>query len=166
MKTTPIPAEALAFPADSGAVTLWARFRRFATYMAARYNGPVYLVGSALRKSTYRDVDIRVEIADDEFCARYGYKHYSEFVYPNQAWIDDMAKYNGEIALGFRLTPDFQVYPVSHCIQYRMNPRLLLAAPTNLEHLARSTAWWDEPPSPSAPAVVDSASGFSGEDAG
>lgn len=143
-----IPPEVLAFPEESGAVVLWARFRRFARYMAARYNGPVYLVGSALRKKTYRDVDIRIEIADKEFCARYGYEHYSEFIDPSQPWIDDMAKYNGEIARDFKLTPDFQVYPASHCIQFRDKPRLLLAAPTNLEHIAESTRWWDGDPVP------------------
>jgi hypothetical protein len=64
---------------------------------------------------------------------------------PNQAWIDDLAKRNGELAADFKLNGDFKVYAASHCIQFRDKPRVLLAAPTNLEHIARSTAWWDDP---------------------
>lgn len=143
-----IPADVLACPAESYAVTAWAKIglSRFGAYIAARYNGPVYLVGSSLRVAQPRDIDIRVVIADDEFCGRYGYEKYDDFSRygPNQAWIDDMAKRNGQLAAHHRLNSDFQVYAASHCIQYRDDPRVLIAAPTNLDHIAASTAWFDE----------------------
>lgn len=149
MTTRELPADVLACPAESYAVTAYVKlaYSRFASYMAARYNGPVYLVGSALRLARPRDIDITVVVADKEFAGRYGYKAWDEFDGhgPSQAWIDDLAKRNGELASDFRLNGDFKVYAASHCIQFRDKPRVLLAAPTNLEHIARSTAWWDDP---------------------
>ena len=141
-----VPDEVRAYAEDLHVHTLWARLRRFASYMAARYNGPVYLVGSALRTTDYRDVDIRVVTSDKEFCARYGYDDYNHWqqIGPNQAWIDDVAKRNGEIARDFQFNPDFQVYCASNCIQYREHPRVTLASPTNLDHIAESTRWWDD----------------------
>jgi len=146
-ETIEIPADVRACPEDSYAVIAWTRFRRFAAYMAARYNGPVYLVGSCLKSGTPRDIDIRVVVADNEFAGRYGYKEWQDFERhgPNQAWIDDMAKRNGEIAGKWRDHSDFQVYAASHCIQYRDQPRVVLAAPSNLDHIAASTAWFDGP---------------------
>lgn len=149
MSARELPADVLACPAESYAVTAYVKLTasRWASYMAARYNGPVYLVGSALRLATPRDIDVTVIVADDEFCGRYGYTHYDEFgLRLSQPWIDDLAKRNGELARDFKLNGDFKVYSASHCIQYRDKPRVLLAAPTNLEHIARSTAWWDDPP--------------------
>lgn len=143
--SVPIPAEALAFPEQSRAVELWTRLRRWAWYMAARYNGPVYLVGSCLREGTPRDVDIRVIVADDEFCARYGLTHYDRFMQDeSQRWIDDMSKRNGELARDFRINADFQVNSASGAIQYDKGDRLLIAAPSNLSHIAASRLWWDD----------------------
>jgi hypothetical protein len=146
--TQSLAADVLACPADSFAHNAYVKltYSHFAAYIAARYNGPVYLVGSALRSGTPRDIDIRVVVADAEFCGRYHYDKYGDFsarLGPNQHWIDDMAKRNGELARDFKLNGDFQVYPASHCIQYRDKPRVLLAAPTNLEHIAASTKWFD-----------------------
>lgn len=154
-----LPADVLACPVDSFAMIAWTKLTRsrFAAYIAARYNGPVYLVGSSLRSGSPRDVDVRVIVADDEFCGRYHCEKYTDF--PNQRWLDDMAKRNGELARDFRLNGDFQVYPASHCIQYRTKPRVLLAAPTNLEHIAASTAWWDA-------ASDEQPTGYVGEDGG
>jgi hypothetical protein len=166
MTPVEVPEAARAFPADSRAVELWARLHRDAAYWAARYNGPVYLVGSCLRSGTPRDVDIRIEVADDEFCARYGYKHYDEFYgQPSQRWIDDMAKRCGELARSYRINPDFQVYAASGCIHYRKKPRLLLAAPSNLDHIVASTAWWDGPAESSLAPITD-ATGYTGEEGG
>jgi hypothetical protein len=133
-ESIPIPPEVLAYPEDSQAFTMWARFRRFAAYMAARYNGPVFLVGSCLRSGHYRDVDIRIEISDEEFKGRYGVTH-EQWVQlgPPQRWIDDMANYNGEIARDFHVIPDFQVYGARQAVQYRDQPKLLLAAPANCD---------------------------------
>jgi hypothetical protein len=161
-ESTPIPADVLACPDESFAVRAWASLvlSHFASYIAARYNGPVYLVGSALRLATPRDVDVRVVVADKEFCGRYGYKEYNDWAMlgPNQAWIDDMAKRNGELAAMHRINADFQVYCASGCIQYRGQPRVLLASPSNLDHIAASTAWFDGPDSEtpaSGSSVVD-----------
>lgn len=40
--------------------------------MAARFNAPVFLVGSALVEAKPRDVDIRIVLPDDAFRKRYG----------------------------------------------------------------------------------------------
>lgn len=141
------PAEVLACPPESFAQVAYVKLvaSRFAAYMAAHYNGCVYLVGSSLRVARPRDIDVRIVVSDKEFCGRYSYKDDSDWVKrgPNQAWIDDVAKYNGELAEHHRLNGDFQVYCASGCIQYRDKPRILLAAPTKLDHIAESTAWWD-----------------------
>lgn len=143
--TVKIPDEVLAFPEASRAVELWARMRHWAVYMAARYNGPVYLVGSCLREGAPRDVDIRVVVADDEFCARYHFSHYDRFTEDDsQRWIDDLAKRNGELVRDFRINADFQVYPASHCIQFRGKPSLVLASPSNLDHITASTLWCND----------------------
>jgi hypothetical protein len=113
-------------------------------YMAARYNGAVFLVGSLLTKQNPRDIDLRIVVADAEFCGRYGLESYAHF--PNQAWVDDMAKRNGELARDFRINPDFQVYPASYCINGKDGPRLLIDAPTDLSHIVASVAWWYDPP--------------------
>lgn len=113
-------------------------------YMAARYNGAVFLVGSVLTKENPRDIDLRVVVADKEFCGRYGLESYGHF--PNQAWVDDMAKRNGELANDFGINIDFQVYPASYCINGVSGPRLLIAAPSDLSHLVASVAWWFDPP--------------------
>ena len=147
----PIPESVLACPADSFAVIAWSKLvlSHFAQYMAARYNGPVFLTGSSLRSGVPRDVDVRVIVSDNEFCGRYGVQRYRDG-WPNQHWIDDMAKRNGELAARHCINPDFQVHPASHAIQYDKEPRVLLAAPTNLDHIIESTRWWygphDEPP--------------------
>src|SRR5690242_20283030 len=88
-----IPADVLACPAGSYAVTAWVKLRRFAAYMAARFNAPVYLTGSSLRKANPRDVDVRIAIDDAQFVARYGVGADQWLVQgPSQEWIDDMGK--------------------------------------------------------------------------
>jgi hypothetical protein len=44
----------------------------WANQIAARFNRPVYLVGSALREAKPRDTDVVVILPDEEFRARYG----------------------------------------------------------------------------------------------
>jgi hypothetical protein len=119
---------------------------RFASYIAARYNGPVYLVGSSLKAGAARDVDVRVIVNDREFAGRYGCETKDgtgcPHDWPNQRWIDDMAKRSGELARDFEFNADFQVYPAGHCIQFQDAPRILLAAPSNLDHINACVAWF------------------------
>lgn len=103
-ETTPIPDDVLAFPGDSWAVTGWVKFRHFAGYMAARYNGPVYLVGSSLRSGTPRDIDIRVVVADAEFCGRYHLGHYGEWSTMAMPWT--RAKQIARAFRGMDVFPD------------------------------------------------------------
>jgi len=46
--------------------------RPWANQMAARFNAPVYLVGSALTEEHPRDVDVRIVLPDEAFLQRYG----------------------------------------------------------------------------------------------
>ncbi len=46
--------------------------RGWANQIAARFNAPVYLVGSALREARPRDIDVRVVLSDEQFVGRYG----------------------------------------------------------------------------------------------
>lgn len=105
----------------------------YARHWAARYNGPVYLVGSTLHSPTPRDIDIRVVVPDNEFAARYGhtlkakespYPDRPELVLghvvdwdaegPTQRWIDDVAKLGAAVSGRLRHNVDLQVWPESH----------------------------------------------------
>jgi hypothetical protein len=165
----PMPADVLDCPADSYAMVAWAKLvhSRFAAYIAARYNGPVFLVGSALRVPNPRDIDVRVVIADAEFDGRYGRGATIAWRKGEpipQPWIDDMAKRNGELARLHRMNADFQVYPAGACIQYHKQPRVVLAAPSNLDHIDACTAWFYAEPA-TDPTTVP-ITGFDGEDGG
>ncbi|HET8777990.1 MAG TPA: hypothetical protein VFN76_10055 [Candidatus Limnocylindria bacterium] len=132
-RSVPIPEDVLACPPDSFATAAWVKLRRFAFYMAARFNAPVYLVGSALRKAHPRDIDVRVTVTEEHFRARYGCDSKDWLVEgPSQRWVDDMAHFSDQLAREQRLNVDFQVYPARHAIQYRGQPRVLLAAPTGM----------------------------------
>lgn len=105
----------------------------FANYIAARYNAPVYLVGSVLQKPTPRDIDIRVVVRDAEFTGRYGVtvEEWHSGKVP-QSWVDDMAKRNGELASGHRMNGDFQVIPEHEAKRHEGQPRILLASPSRV----------------------------------
>ena len=133
-ESIPLPKDVLACPKDSFAVTGWVKLRDWAQWLAARYNGPVYLVGSSLKSGKPRDIDIRVVVEDVEFSGRYGIHPNTDLSklngWPNQHWIDDMAKRNAELASAHRLNSDFQVYPKSYCVKFEDEPRVRLAAPS------------------------------------
>lgn len=122
-------------------LSLWAR------HMAARFNGEVYLLGSVLTNPVCRDIDLRIVVADDEMCARYGHvmtpcenvpgwtaRVEWEKVGPTQRQIDDTAKFTAYLSKKFQHNVDVQVVPRSwwHDDIYPL-PRLL-AAP--------SPRWW------------------------
>jgi hypothetical protein len=127
----PIPDDVLACPSDSFAVGAWAKLRRFGVYMAARYNAPVYLVGSALAKANPRDIDVRVTLSEEHFTARFGVdSHGWTMEGPPQSWIDEIGKFCEDESKRQRFPVDFQVYPARHAIRYIGRPRVVLAAPT------------------------------------
>lgn len=45
---------------------------RFGSYVLDAFDHRPYLVGSALVRADYRDVDVRLILPDDEFAARFG----------------------------------------------------------------------------------------------
>lgn len=129
--SAPFPDDVLACPDESFAKCAWVKMRRFAAYMAARFNAPVYLVGSALHKANPRDIDIRVVISDEHFKARYGIDSNGWLRDgPPQPWIDEMGKFCEQETTLQRLPVDFQVYPARHAMQFLGKPRVLLAGPT------------------------------------
>jgi hypothetical protein len=114
---------------------LVAGLRVWAQHMAARYNGPVYLLGSVLHSPVPRDVDIRIVVQDHEFAARYGatlevretkageYYHTrgiasGAFVKwddgPTQRWVDDVAKFTAVLSRKHKHNFDVQVWPASY----------------------------------------------------
>lgn len=120
----------------------------YARHWAARYNGPVYLVGSTLHSPTPRDCDIRVIVEDHEFAARFGHELVKrenpfrdrpeitsgmvvDFVTdgPTQRWIDDIAKIAANASRALRMNVDLQVWPES--LWHRpYPPPIVLAAPS------------------------------------
>jgi hypothetical protein len=119
-----------------------------ARHWAARYNGPVYLIGSTLHNPTPRDCDIRILVPDHEFAARYGHELVKkdnpfparpeitsamvvDFVTdgPTQRWIDDIAKFSGAICLKLTANVDLQIWPESFWRKPYPEP-VLLAAPS------------------------------------
>ena len=131
---------------------IWAR------HMAARYNGPVYLLGSILTNPTPRDYDIRIVIQDHEFAARYGNtlvqtdlaehhpvrRRFPELLSmklvewdregPSQRWIDDIAKFGAVWSQRLGANIDLQIWPDSYWREGTYPTPIRLAAP--------SPKWW------------------------
>lgn len=125
---------------------------QWANHMAARYDGPVYLVGSILHNPNPRDYDIRILVEDTDFAARYGmalYKmdspkgslqeqsgivsgNYIKWYEdgPSQRWIDDIAKFGSHLSRIINYNIDFQVWPKSHWRTPYPDP-ILLAEPSS-----------------------------------
>jgi hypothetical protein len=114
---------------------------RFANEMAGFYQSPVYLCGSALAKVDPRDIDIRIQLADDEFGRRYGGSMHPEAAVRKWIeqgltgdwspirwrWSSDCTKRCKHAWKLTNLNVDFQVYPASWCEQqYGNEPRLRL----------------------------------------
>jgi hypothetical protein len=124
------------------------RLTDWARHMAARFNGPVYLVGSTLHNPTPRDIDIRIVIADHEFAARYDMPMveipeekrrerdgvtrtkavpFDEGV--TQRWVDDVSKLVAAVSVRLNYNADVKVWPDSYWRQPYPEP-LTLAAPS------------------------------------
>jgi hypothetical protein len=129
--STQLPDDVLACPPESFAVAAYVKLRRFAQYMAARFNAPVYLVGSALRKANPRDIDVRIVLSEKHFKARYGQTH-NDWLRegPSQAWIDEIGKFCEQESTLQRLCIDFQVMVDRNAVPYIGQPRVLLAGPS------------------------------------
>ncbi len=94
----------------------------WARQMATRFARPVYLVGSSLELPDPRDVDVRVEVTDKEFHARWG----DPRVWKDSLWISrhdgsmryaaDMWDLSREASLNLQLNIDFQVQPLCESI--------------------------------------------------
>jgi hypothetical protein len=126
-----LPDDVMACPNGAFAQVAWCKLRRWALYMAARFNAPVLLVGSALYKSHPRDIDVRIIISDVQFNARYGVdSHGWTMDGPPQKWVDDMGNLCEKEATLAGLNLDFQVYPANHARQYDGKPCVVLAAPS------------------------------------
>jgi hypothetical protein len=127
---------------------LRAKISATARHWAARYNAPVYLVGSTLHNPTPRDCDIRIVVPDHEFAARYGhalvqkanpFRDRPEIVSaqvvdfmadgPTQRWIDDIAKFSGALSQQLQTNLDLQIWPESLWRKPYPEP-LLLASPS------------------------------------
>lgn len=98
----------------------WARF------LAARYSGPVLLVGSALTSESPRDIDIRVVMDGRHFEARFGGEWYGDV--PPELWVREMAKLSREMAIELRANIDIQVVPEYRTHQHAGKPRRVLWA--------------------------------------
>jgi hypothetical protein len=103
---------------EPAAGELASKLAGWATYIAARYSGPVYLVGSALELPNPRDVDIRCVIDDELFIARFG--DFKQWYHFSPSINNDFIKYAAEIwdisreaALQFKINIDFAVQPIT-----------------------------------------------------
>jgi hypothetical protein len=133
-------------PSKWDAETLRLCLRGWANMMAARFGAPVWLVGSALTDPSARDIDVRIELPDDVFAARYGdvFDFNREGWSPawgpgRRRWGEDMAKLSRDALLnGGRslwvvgreplnklggLNLDFQVQPELLARAYADKPR-------------------------------------------
>lgn len=105
------------------------KLRDWPAHMAARYNAPVYLLGSTLHTPNARDVDIRIVLRDDDFKARFGQDAAGFEECPTQRWIDDVGKLAAAMSRITRLNLDVKVWPESKWADPYPKP-LVLAAPS------------------------------------
>lgn len=90
------------------------RLRFWAQCLAARFGGPVLLIGSALKEDRPRDVDIRIPIADYEFVTRYQIPIVEwQATDRGSIWIRDMAKLGRQGLRRGQCNLDLQVWPYS-----------------------------------------------------
>lgn len=105
------------------------------TFIKSRYyNQPTYLVGSILKTSTPRDIDVIIEIEDGLFEAMYGkslsenesvdtwiaaIKHWNKNLSPSMVnyWQLDVAKQSKELTLMCGIQIDFKTQPSKRNLQ-------------------------------------------------
>ncbi len=87
----------------------------FANQTAARFNSPVYLVGSALHSAISRDVDIVVILTDIQWKQRYGiglFEHENQNEFPSIALVNywkDIAKISKWVSDNYEINIDFKI---------------------------------------------------------
>jgi hypothetical protein len=104
----------------------------WANQMYSRFGYPVYLVGSSLFTENPRDIDIRINLPDNVFIARYGpiNQWMSDTWKPvwgiaRQNWAKDMSKLSLEACLALKMNIDFQVEPIIAVYSWHKNkPKL------------------------------------------
>lgn len=114
------------------------RLRAWADGIAGFYGAPVYLVGSALQdgNDNPRDWDIRVELPDEDFTARFGDAEAWTTEAVTGQWGEVRWRWSAECVKRTRdawawtgVNVDFQIYPLSHAQRaYGKMPRLRLDA--------------------------------------
>ena len=108
--------------------------------MRERYNAPVYLVGSALRKRDPRDIDIRIRMTNRDFGIRYGGLNWQiaaalwivegktgHWGRTRWKWARECGNATFDAWDRLQLNIDFQVYPASYWREYTGKPRYKLA---------------------------------------
>lgn len=115
----PMPASMEEGPGYPGWLAKLVRqLRPWANQMAARFGAPVYLAGSACRLEKPRDIDIRIELTEGEFVARYGEpSKWSRDLWQlseddgARLYLMDMMHLSREASLMLRCNIDFAVQP-------------------------------------------------------
>lgn len=112
------------------------RLRAWADGIAGFYGAPVYLVGSALQDHNEhpRDWDIRVEMPDDDFSARFGSVEAWTTEAVTGQWGECRWRWSAECVKRTRdawrwamVNVDFQIYPLTHAERaYGKMPKLRL----------------------------------------
>lgn len=117
--------------------------RSWAISVVDKVGYPIYLVGSALRKSVPRDIDVSVIIPTDKFIEMFGpfpetQEEFSKYIANVHNNFYDYARYyfGGEESMGTKVTFDFKICPDSW---FRDEPKLLLAQPNNNKIFVETT---------------------------
>ena len=93
------------------------RLKAYARNLSIYYHSPVYIVGSAIRSSGYRDVDVIVVMPEKYFEARYGsiedFKkgYVSGYGIVSETWKRDCEKNWYRMATATGLNIDFKIMP-------------------------------------------------------
>ena len=111
------------------------RFQDWTHQIARRYNAPVYLVGSAIRRSDPRDIDIRVILSDEAFEARYGsvqdwmaQGESGQWGEIRQRWAEECETITEQARRQLGIEIDFRIEPQSEVDRrYKDEPHLRLA---------------------------------------
>lgn len=105
---------------------------QLARFWAARYGGPVWLVGSALSGESARDLDVRIVLPDAQFERRWGPLGQWTQGQTTQRLVDEMAHLNRNATslLPEGTNPDVQIWPASYAARaFPEGERRLVAAP-------------------------------------